>query len=515
MKSQFSGHGKEEAGLVVLDNAGKPKPATGQALAGLFTQFPQIKCVLLNACYAEVQARAIVKHIDYVIGMKDTILDDAAIAFTTGFYDGLGYGRTIEDAFELGKNAILWELSSFSDTTRQMIPVDLATTESTASLPEDLKPILLKKGVNIDTNISIQPSQNVTSVTQDNSVQKYRERIKEYLADHILTPIEKFQLATLAKQSGISESEENNILQAELQQIEQAKKDYQTVLRQTIEQGYYPFNSQIQQQLKDLQGSLKLTDSEVADISQVILEEAEIQIRSKKFTFQVVTVDERGRESSSSIKEAELFAEDLGDPITLEMVKIPGGTFLMGTDDAEIARLNKIYNVEWFSRERPQHQVNVTSFLMGRYPITQSQWRIVAGWESIERTLEPDPSYFKEDYEGIDRWIRPVERISWDDAVEFCARLSHQSGCKYRLPTEAEWEYACRSLISYQSSVTSEELTEKEWTEKYHQPFHFGETISTELANYRGTDWEYKGKVYPGNYGGGSKGIYRKQTTPV
>jgi formylglycine-generating enzyme required for sulfatase activity len=68
---------------------------------------------------------------------------------------------------------------------------------------------------------------------------------------------------------------------------------------------------------------------------------------------------------------------------------------------------------------------------------------------------------------------------------------------------------------SEQLTVNSEEMTVEEWNEKYHQPFHFGETISTDLANYRGTDWELGGKVYPGNYGRGLKGEYREQTTPV
>ncbi len=494
----FSGHGKGQEGLVLVDNAGKPKPATGQALAGLFIQFPQIKCVLLNACYAEVQAKAIVGHIDYVIGMKDTILDDAAIAFTTGFYDGLGYGRTIEDAFELGRNAILWELSSFSNTTRQMIPVDLVKTESPESLPEHLKPILLKRAGNINQNMLIQPIPTVPSQTNDNPIPKYRERIKEYLAERILTPIAKFQLATLAKELGLSESEANQILQAELQKIDRAKENYQTLLKQTIEEGHYPFSSPIQQQLKELQTSLKLTDSEVAEISRPILQQAaeyQIQIRTKRFTFQVVTVDERGRENSRTTKEAELFTEDLGDGVTLEMVKIPGGTFLMGTEDEEIERLCQTYDEEWLRIESPQHKVNIPSFWMGRYPITQAQWRIVAGWESIERKLNPDPSYFKDNYKGRERWTRPVEQISWEEAVEFCARLSKKTNGKYRLPTEAEWEYACRAGTT--------------------TPFHFGETISTELANYRGTDWEYEGKIYPGNYGKGLKGIFREQTTPV
>ena len=182
--------------------------------------------------------------------------------------------------------------------------------------------------------------------------------------------------------------------------------------------------------------------------------------------------------------EADYYTEELGDGVELDMISIPGGSFMMGSPEEE-----------GYDSEKPQHQVTVSSFYMGRYPITQQQWRIVAGWERVERELETDPSRFKEDYEEIDRWQRPVERVSWEDAKEFCARLSKKTGKEYRLPTEAEWEYACRAGTT--------------------TPFHFGETISTELANYRGTDWELEGKVYPGNYGRGLKGIYREQTTPV
>ena len=189
------------------------------------------------------------------------------------------------------------------------------------------------------------------------------------------------------------------------------------------------------------------------------------------------------------------FIEDLGNGVKLEMIAIPGGKFIMGTEDEEIERLVKEYDEEWFREEGKQHQVTVSNFFMGRYPINQAQWREVAGWEQIEKKLESDPSEFKEDYEGIDRWTRPVESISWEEAQEFCKRLSNRTKRKYRLPTEAEWEYACRAGTT--------------------TPFHFGETISTELANYRGTDWKYEGKVYPGNYGRGLKGIYREQTTPI
>jgi formylglycine-generating enzyme required for sulfatase activity len=138
--------------------------------------------------------------------------------------------------------------------------------------------------------------------------------------------------------------------------------------------------------------------------------------------------------------------------------------------------------------ESPQHPVNVKPFFLGKYPVTQAQWQAVAKLSKVNRELDPDPSGFK----GADR---PVEQVSWHDAVEFCARLSKQTGREYRLPSEAEWEYACRAGTT--------------------TPFHFGETITTDLANYRGTDFEYKGTVYRGFYGSGSKGEFRQQTTPV
>jgi formylglycine-generating enzyme required for sulfatase activity len=183
--------------------------------------------------------------------------------------------------------------------------------------------------------------------------------------------------------------------------------------------------------------------------------------------------------------------------IPLEMVLIPDGTFTMGAPETEEGS---------YADERPQHNVTLSSFLMGRYPITQAQWQAIASLTNLKvnHDLNPDPSYFKEPYQGIDRWQRPVEQINWYEAVEFCERLSKLTGRTYQLPSEAQWEYACRSQ---KLEVRSQklELTLREGHEKYNQPFHFGETITTELANYRGEE----------SYGKGPKGEYREQTTPV
>jgi formylglycine-generating enzyme required for sulfatase activity len=196
-----------------------------------------------------------------------------------------------------------------------------------------------------------------------------------------------------------------------------------------------------------------------------------------KFRFEVVTVNDKGQITQRQQHEAEYFTEDLGNGITLDMVSIPGGTFMMGSPSGE-----------GDDDEKPQHRVTISPFFMGKFTITQAQWQAVASLPKIARDLKLDPSYFK----GKNR---PVESVSWSDAMEFCARLSRHTGKIYRLPSETGWEYACRAGTT--------------------TPFYFGETISTDLANYRGTDWEYEGKVYPGNYGKGLKGIYREQTTGV
>jgi formylglycine-generating enzyme required for sulfatase activity len=193
--------------------------------------------------------------------------------------------------------------------------------------------------------------------------------------------------------------------------------------------------------------------------------------------------------------QAQYYTENLGEGISLDMMLIPSGSFQMGTPDQEIEKLCKEYDTGYFQRESPQHPVNISSFFMGRYPITQAQWKAIASLPKIDIELKPEPSNFKDPYQEQDRWTRPVEQVSWKDAVEFCKRLSRETKREYRLPSEAEWEYACRA-----GTTTA---------------FHFGETITTDLANYRGTDWEREKKVYPGNYGRGPKGIDRKETTPV
>jgi CHAT domain-containing protein len=115
----FTGHGEKE-GLFVEDEVGFSTLFSTKALAQLFKLCSQhVECVTLNACYTAKQARAINKHIDYVIGMRKEIKDKASLEFAVGFYDALGAGRPIEEAFEFGRNAVLTE---FPDLPEHLIP---------------------------------------------------------------------------------------------------------------------------------------------------------------------------------------------------------------------------------------------------------------------------------------------------------------------------------------------------------------------------------------------------------
>ncbi|MFN6541064.1 MAG: SUMF1/EgtB/PvdO family nonheme iron enzyme [Nostoc sp. EkiNYC01] len=195
-------------------------------------------------------------------------------------------------------------------------------------------------------------------------------------------------------------------------------------------------------------------------VGKLITDASRKKLSLQTFNFETVTVDAKGTITNRRNGEAKYFVEDLGNGVTLEMVQIPGGTFKMGSPEGEVGRKKD---------ESPQHQVTVPGFFMGRYEVTQAQYQAIMG---------RNPAEFKGEK-------LPVEQVSWDDAVEFCQKLSQKTGKTYRLPSEAEWEYACRARTT--------------------TPFYFGETITTDLVNYYGTS----------TYASAPKGTYRGDTTPV
>jgi formylglycine-generating enzyme required for sulfatase activity len=146
----------------------------------------------------------------------------------------------------------------------------------------------------------------------------------------------------------------------------------------------------------------------------------------------------------------ELLTFSTAESISIPMIQIPAGEFLMGSDESD---------PDAHSDEMPQHPVHLQGFFMGQTPITQAQWRAVAKLPPVDRKLDPDPSYFTGD-------SLPVERVSWHEAIEFCARLSIETGELITLPSEAQWEYVCRA-----GTTTA---------------YAFGDTLTNQVANCEG-----------------------------
>jgi formylglycine-generating enzyme required for sulfatase activity len=190
----------------------------------------------------------------------------------------------------------------------------------------------------------------------------------------------------------------------------------------------------------------------------------------KPFDFETMRLDERGQIIKRSPITVNRFMEDLGQGVQLAMVEIPAGKFFMGAPPSETLGNLKYDFGYTLDFERPQHLVTVPRLYLGQALITQAQWQALMG---------KNPSHFK----GDDNL--PVECVSWLDSIEFCQKLSDKTGRTYRLPSEAEWEYACRAGSD--------------------KPFAFGETITSEVVNYDDN--------YP--YEKAHKGKYLEKTTPA
>jgi formylglycine-generating enzyme required for sulfatase activity len=310
----------------------------------------------------------------------------------------------------------------------------------------------------------------------------YREAVERLASRGKISPVGRRVLDKQRDELGLS-PEEAKAIEREILKSDRADKlrEYQQAFREAI-QYEYPLSDELRDDLLELQQVLGLTEADVVAEIEAQLETRQNEIfgegNSRGFkingddkgihelpkqaivTFEFVTVNARGKIVQRESRSAEFLNEDLGNGINLQMMSIPSGEFMMGAPEIEEGSRNS---------ERPQHRVRIAPFWMGKFPVTQAQYQAVMG---------NNPSYFKGEH-------RPVERVSWNDAVKFCQKLSQQTGRQYRLPSEAEWEYACRAGTT--------------------TPFHFGETITPEIVNYDGN--------YP--YGKAPKGIYRQETTVV
>jgi formylglycine-generating enzyme required for sulfatase activity len=320
---------------------------------------------------------------------------------------------------------------------------------------------------------------------------EYEQKVQEY-ADKDrgnLSRLQKKLLIIKQQEWGISPSDaqiiEDRVFQPYLE-YEEKLKAYKEALTELV-QSHYPLSARDRADLQEYQQELKLSDKDIAEIERRVLSQVhptpsnpaadaistetsspkEITIPLSTFSFETAQVKiNSGFFGGTKIEivktpsQAQHFVEELGNGVKLEMVCVPGGQFMMGSPKEEESSSDT---------ERPQHSVNVPSFLMSKYPVTQAQYETIIG---------SNPSNFKGSQ-------RPVESVSWHDAQAFCQKLAKQTNKPYRLPSEAEWEYACRAGTK--------------------TPFYSGENISPDVVNYDGN--------YP--YGNAPKGIYRQTTTDV
>ena len=240
------------------------------------------------------------------------------------------------------------------------------------------------------------------------------------------------------------------------------------LIERALKKRYQTVEELLNEILPDKSNGLTLNQNK-SSILATIQPKLNNSIHRNTFVFETVTVTVEssglfGRKQRIKLHEMQCQAEqiilNLTENVTLEMVRIPEGKFLMGSPETE-------YEAD--QEEFPQHWVTVPSFYMGKYPVTQQQWQAIMGY---------NPSHFN----GLNK---PVESVSWHECVKFCDKLSQKFGWNFTLPSEAQWEYACRAGTT--------------------TPFYFGETITSELANYDATD----------TYANEPQGKYRQQTTDV
>ena len=191
--------------------------------------------------------------------------------------------------------------------------------------------------------------------------------------------------------------------------------------------------------------------------------------RTEEFSFESVWLDASGKLLALLPGRVLRFSEPVDREVAIDMMILPAVRFSMGACSDESGCTGY---------ERIEHEVRVPRLAMGQTPVTQAQWEAVSRMPQVARSIAARPSH-------VLASAHPVDCVSWEDAAEFCARLAQSSGRHYRLPSEAEWEGACRAGSD--------------------APFHCGPTITSDYANYIGAH----------TYSTEPRGTYRRGTTQV
>ncbi len=320
----------------------------------------------------------------------------------------------------------------------------------------------------------------LAKAAQDDPKLKFRKEVEKVVkrSNGKISAIARNLLTGKSQSFRISTEDANAIISEILRPYQEyAKKleEYEQALLEAIAEEF-PFGEVLQAELKEYENHLGLREEDIiAIVTRIIVpkqaeQEERLKIEQRSFKVQ-------------ADKPTDYISENLGNGVTLDLLRIPAGKIMMGmpADERQIALDNvvkygnKREDVEkWLDWSTPQHQATLKEFWLGKFTITNAQWYAVMGTNPSEQ--------YDVKFQGKNQ---PVVGVSWDDTKEFCKKASEKTGKSIRLPSETEWEYACRAGTN--------------------TAFHFGETITSELVNYDGN--------YP--YGDAPEGEYRQKTVNV
>jgi formylglycine-generating enzyme required for sulfatase activity len=419
------------------------------------------------------------------------------------------------------------------DNTAKVIPILLSHCEfsdywfsAIQGLPEDMVPLSEFKEKNEKskayTNVVKKIRELADNLVKDKKLRPYEKLASDLIKDSIngdFSKADKYILNDEQIKLGLTDKEVNEIKNRLLAQHREKSQNCQTYIDcyvDYVKDHGRELSQPYVEQLNRLQERLQITDLErnnlQSQIEKRVKEEEELKVREEEAKRKAdaeaeaerLAEEQRAKEEAETrVREEEArrgptliqisadrgalvrvwnewqqkteritvsgYEQELAEGLAITMLQIPAGSFQMGSPASEAERRGN---------EGPQHRVQLQSFFLGQTPVTQAQWKEVASWSQVSLKLNPDPAIFK----GANR---PVEQVSWEEATEFCRRLSKRTKLVYTLPSEAQWEYACRAGTT--------------------TPFAFGDTLTPDLANY---DGNY-------TYESGPKGQYRQQTTDV
>jgi formylglycine-generating enzyme required for sulfatase activity len=423
----FSGHGvRDDRGQLYLANCNTRKDS-GQlvdstAVAATYLQNKinssksQRQVIILDCCFSGAIAQGMTIKDDGVVDVNAYLggKGRAILTSSTATEYSFGSDTTEETGLSVYTRYLIEGIKTgAADTDNDgYIGVD-ELHEYAARCVKEAAPAMTPKFYPMEEGYKI----ILAKSPKDDPVLKYRKEVHRKVEQgkgKLSSFAERF-LVNKQNEWGISAEIAKQIRDEVLQpyrEYERKLAEYELALRDSVTAGeiQYPLSPSIEEDLQEYRQHLKLKETDIIAIENKILLPLKIQYEKS------LEPEEDSFEQYEESFNHQILTETLHDGITLEMIKIPAGSYLMGSDEDD--------------SEKPQHQVNLQEFYVGKYPVTQEQYQAIMG---------TNPSKFKDNPKN------PVECVSWDDAQEFCQKLSEKTGRKYRLSSEAEWEYACRA----------------------------------------------------------------------